>query len=156
MKIPVAQAIRASGWTVDLPAEGSSMEPLIFAGDSVTVAMGRVERMTIGDLVCFQRGDAVVVHRILEVTGDGRLLLEKGDAERAGSWIREDQVLGRVVKIRGERLAERPAGSARHRFSRFEHRLSAMLRRTGWQVPAVMVRVWSWGKRRLRRSAVGR
>lgn len=67
-----------AAWVV---ASGSSMQPLIQAGDELYVEFGP-RRYRLGDIVVFPEGGRFVAHRVVGWTWQGgqRLLLTRGDA----------------------------------------------------------------------------
>lgn len=79
--------------------EGSSMAPAVRAGDVLVyrkVAVAPAAR----DLVVFEHGDSLVVHRVVAVLRGGRLST-KGDANRSldPMPVESDAVRGEVVLV---------------------------------------------------------
>src|SRR5690348_11539286 len=74
------RSIAAHAW---VEVSGSSMNPLIQAGDELYVAFGR-ERPRLGEIVVFWENHRMVVHRLVQRrrTPDGEVLLTRGDASR--------------------------------------------------------------------------
>jgi len=144
-ELPPIPVLRETRWTFDLPITGHSMEPLLRAGDAVTVACCPVEEVRPGDLICFRRAGDMVLHRLVEMRTDR--WYEKGDAEEGGQWIRPDDVLGKASLING-----RPLDAARQvsalRLARFERRLRNALPRIRY--PRFCRALWrKWKARRL-------
>lgn len=136
---PPAAALRQSGWTLDLPVEGHSMEPLLRAGDTVTVCCEATDAWHPGEVVCFQRGPDAMVHRLIEQDAAGKWF-EKGDAESGGSWIDSHDIMGRVTHCNGVPFKD-PHRRRCVQIGRWERRLSSRLRRVGWR-PARWSAVW--------------
>ncbi len=85
-----------------MPVSGRSMLPLIRPGDAVLVQYGHTA-LRRGDICVFRQGDALVVHRVLQVTPGqhGMLLLTRGDAAAHTDRPVPAQVLvGRVQALR--------------------------------------------------------
>ncbi len=125
--VPQPSVLRQSGWSLDLPVEGHSMEPLLREGDAVTVVCESTAAWEPGDIICFRRENSFVLHRLIEQRSDGTWF-EKGDAEAGGSWIDADAVVGLVTRVNGAPLNDRCRGHVLG-FSRWEGRASHGLRR---------------------------
>jgi signal peptidase I len=85
-------------------AAGSSMWPLITAGDWIRVDGCRAPQ--VGDVIVVAVGPRLIAHRLVERHGSGRraLLITKGDAEAwADAPVQAGAVLGVVGAIRHER-----------------------------------------------------
>jgi signal peptidase I len=96
----LALVIVATGWTHGvLSVQGGSMEPALHAGDLV-VYQRRSARVRAGDMVLFEHGDALVVHRVAAVLRDGRLRTY-GDANRSLDVdpVEPQSVRGRIVAV---------------------------------------------------------
>jgi len=73
-----------------------SMEPTIAMDDLILVAQG--EEYTENDIVVYQSGSMLVVHRILEVQPD--TVITQGDANNApDAPVRKEMIKGKVVGI---------------------------------------------------------
>jgi signal peptidase I len=85
--------------TRQLTVKGSSMRPFLNDGDRVVVRPFDVEKMKIGDIVCF--GKPVTCHRVIRKSREnGRLVvLEKGDRRLTGTRIPANEISGKVVTI---------------------------------------------------------
>lgn len=85
----------AGGGTARLQVSGDSMAPLIARGDEVIVETAAADELHIGDVVVFDPGDGLLMHRLL--TRQGERLVTRGDkmATPDHSWAPE-QLLGRV------------------------------------------------------------
>ncbi len=98
--------IVALGWTHGvLFVEGRSMEPTLFPGDLIVYRRVAVEPAR-GDIVVFDHGATLVVHRIAEAGSDGTLRT-KGDAN-------EDPDVTPLERsaVRGEIVGVVPGGRA--------------------------------------------
>ncbi len=82
-----------------LPVTGTSMEPVLRAGDAVVVRYGTTVQIALGDLVVFERDGWSVVHRVITIRGRAgqRRLLERGDRSPVGTWIDAAEVVGVVL-----------------------------------------------------------
>ena len=94
---------------------GDSMAPALRHGDRLVIQHGN-EKLRIGDVIVYAHDGKTVAHRLVRRVRcpDGeRRLLAKGD--RSAFWdpaIHRDQVLGKVVAIRGPK-GDRPLTSPR-------------------------------------------
>ncbi|HZS41919.1 MAG TPA: hypothetical protein VFF06_34050 [Polyangia bacterium] len=91
-----AEALSA-GLTVELPAGGVSMLPLLRAGDVLTIVPTRRESLRTGDVAFVPRGAGWVAHRVISTAP----LETRGDSCAASDGpIAPGAVLGRVVAFR--------------------------------------------------------
>ena len=79
-----------------LPAEGKSMYPLIKHGDKVYIKFCKPEKIKVGDIVAFRRGNTTIVHRLLKKI-DSSIFLEKGDFQRRAQPVEQKHILGKVL-----------------------------------------------------------
>lgn len=88
----------SEGETVAITARGSSMMPT-FRSDMDTLEMSAVtpEELSVGDVVLFNRGDQVCVHRIIEINGDRLVLRGDGNPKSAREHARVSDVFARVT-----------------------------------------------------------
>lgn len=109
---------------------GTSMWPTLHAADKVTVAHSNAYRR--GDLILFDDGAQLVVHRLLDVDSQGRYIT-KGDNRRTlDAPVSADQILGRVITIvRADKTIPIRPNRQRllRRFLRFAWLISAVQRR---------------------------
>lgn len=77
---------------------GISMEPLFLAGHEVLLDPCPATELRRGDLVAFERGGGVVLHRVLGVDATGDVV-EKGDNVAASSRVAAGDVLGRATTL---------------------------------------------------------
>lgn len=92
---------RADGAVRWLEAIGISMQPTLPPGSRLLVDFGRRDAR-IGEIVLFERRDAIVAHRIVATRGHGAglALIPKGDGEPyPDGAIRPDDVLGVVRQV---------------------------------------------------------
>jgi len=83
-----------------------SMAPLITTGDQICVRKTPLDRIHIGDIITFWKGDTLVTHRVIRTCiGEGGVcFLERGDAIGQHELCSGHAVLGRVVAVKkGER-----------------------------------------------------
>ncbi len=90
-------AVWLSDKPIIVPVRGTSMAPFLKDGDRVEVTLGERSSFGRGDLILFQRGEDVVVHRFLASESDR--LLEKGDAQARGNWSAWPRCPGLVVAL---------------------------------------------------------
>jgi hypothetical protein len=94
--VAAIERLRA-GRATSLEIEGTSMEPLLVAGETVRVEPCRPEDLRVGDLVAFERDGRVILHRVLRRgarTGD---VTEKGDNAALPTRVAPCRVLGRAT-----------------------------------------------------------
>lgn len=90
--------ILAAGESVTIRATGRSMTPTFRdAVDKVTISSCNPNDIAVGDVVLFDRGDTICLHRVIEV--DGRRLTIRGDgnSHSALEYADADKVIGRVI-----------------------------------------------------------
>jgi signal peptidase I len=88
----------ASDEAASLRVMGNSMIPLIRKGDIVFVRVHSTDKLSLGDIVVFQRGVEYVTHRYLK--DNGTMLLTKGDNSILPDVrIDKQAILGRVYQI---------------------------------------------------------
>jgi signal peptidase len=84
-----------------IPLSGS-MRPQMEVGDLAILVKVRPEKIGVGDVIQFHRGEGMVIHRVHEVrTEGGRSFITKGDANSVPDLdpVLPEQVLGRVIKV---------------------------------------------------------
>jgi len=117
----IVEALRA-GRSVPLRVTGHSMAPFLSPGQRVLLAHCSAQSLKAGDLVAFERGCRVVLHRVLAVHSG--TVIEKGDNVRQETAVAQKQILGRAVAVLGPRTVS--LMQPRHRASgRWLARLSA-------------------------------
>jgi signal peptidase I len=107
---PIAAKLRADG-SVCFRVLGASMFPWLRSGDLVFVRSFTYEQASRGDVVLFERGGRLFVHRVIQaaVAGAGArqrgALITKGDAlDSADEPVTRAEFLGRVIRVhRGNR-----------------------------------------------------
>ena len=79
--------------------QGSSMLPTLRPGDEVELQSTPTFQIKRGDVVAFQQGERLFVHRVIERCGDGKLLT-RGDAlTQPDVPISNQQLLGVVESV---------------------------------------------------------
>lgn len=73
------ERIRAQKRSATISAEGTSMEPTIFAGDPLNVDPSEVTQLKAGDVILFQQGRTMIVHRVCEIDEAHQEIICKGD-----------------------------------------------------------------------------
>jgi len=90
-------ALLAEGKQVTIPVKGFSMLPFI-RGEKDLVVLEKPGELRRGDIVLFRIGNRYIMHRILEVKGDGLEIM--GDGVLANrEHVTRDDVCGRAVSI---------------------------------------------------------
>jgi signal peptidase I len=108
---PIAARLRANG-SVCFRVLGASMFPWVRSGDLVFVRKFAFEQVSRGDVILFERGERLFVHRVLRGTksvagrasnsvGDlSNALVTKGDAlDRVDTPVSRAEFLGRVIRV---------------------------------------------------------
>lgn len=97
-----ADAVQQFG-AQELKAGGSSMRPAIWPGDRLVIQAADSTQISIGDVVAFRRGSAIVAHRVV-AAADGAAsshLLTRGDRlSDVDEPIAPSALLGRVMVVR--------------------------------------------------------
>ena len=95
----------ATGWVKVL---GSSMQPLLEAGDEILVSLCNPEEIREGDLAVFGEFGRLTAHRIVKRVDSpqGTLFMEKGDGNLWASFIAPERLQGKAhaVSKKGKRL----------------------------------------------------
>lgn len=96
----VAELWKRSGREIVARFGGRSMQPTIPPGAEVVLRCG--EAAEVGDVIAFVADDRPIVHRIVAVTPDRRLVLTCGDAHVLPDPPITDRsrIIGRVVSVR--------------------------------------------------------
>jgi len=100
-----------------LPMLSGSMAPALLPGDVLTVRPASSANIHRGDIVVLRIGNKLIAHRLVFVTRLGRIvvLVEKGDANNAASFVDPGSVAGIVVSAsrNGQVVMERSGTSRR-------------------------------------------
>ncbi len=78
VRTELAATLLREGRTVELPATGTSMRPLIPPGGVVRVEPARADDVRLGDIVLVDDGEGLVCHRLIYATG--AVVVTRGDA----------------------------------------------------------------------------
>ena len=109
-----------TGVPVRLRVTGTSMVPVLWPGDCVTLHPAMVGDLRLGDVVAFAREARVIVHRIVDQTGDANtpVWITRGDDQQhEDSPILCAELLGVVTTVR-RFGADRPIDSRPSRTAR--------------------------------------
>jgi hypothetical protein len=126
--VVIVEALRA-GKSIPLRITGRSMYPFLSPGEVVLLEPCPVQSLEAGDLVAFERGWRVILHRVLAIH-PGKVI-EKGDNVRQETVVEGRQVLGRAKAVVGQRTVS--LMQPRYRAAgRLLARLSALHGRIHW------------------------
>jgi hypothetical protein len=81
-------------------AFGSSMEPVIPSGSSVTIEPVDLDKVELGDIVVAEVGGSTMLHLVKAIDVDRRLVEISGTSATSG-WTRFDRVYGICTRIGG-------------------------------------------------------
>ena len=91
----LAAEMLREGHTVDLPALGSSMRPLIAPGGVIRVAPASADRVRPGDVVLVDAGGHLVCHRLVYAAA-GRIVTRGDNATASDPPLPAGALIGRV------------------------------------------------------------
>lgn len=97
----VLEALRQTG-SISIRAMGTSMLPGIWPGDLLRIERADATRIVKGEIVLFERGERLFVHRVQEIcNGSGSVMLTtRGDSlPHADPPFGDSALLGRVTKV---------------------------------------------------------
>jgi signal peptidase I len=97
----VLEALRQTG-SVSIRAMGTSMLPGIWPGDVLRIERAAAARIAKGEVVLFERGERLFVHRVREIqTGSGSIVFTtRGDSlPHIDPPFEESALLGRVTQV---------------------------------------------------------
>jgi len=102
-KLPLFDLWKEAGRVIDVEIAGSSMRPFIRPGDTISLRPMGGHELKMGDLITFWQDGNLIVHRFIKrrMVDKTVRLCQKGDNLSGWSWIPADEVLGKVVSIRG-------------------------------------------------------
>lgn len=95
------EARAEAGRSSCVPIAGTSMCPLLRPGDIVEVVFGRA-RPRVGQILVYQAGDQVIVHRLICRRGNGILLLAGDSRRQADPPVPREAVIGRAISVGGD------------------------------------------------------
>ena len=96
------EALR-QGQSLRFQVVSNSMSPVLCVGDIVYIEPAKANEIRVGDIAAFETPGGMVIHRIARCkqTRERIRLLQMSDVELLHpSWIEEQAVAGRVVKVR--------------------------------------------------------
>jgi signal peptidase I len=79
-----------------------SMAPLINTGDQICVRKTALDRIHVGDIITFWKGEVLVTHRVIRTClREGSVcFVERGDAVGHHALCRGQSVIGRVIAVK--------------------------------------------------------
>ena len=114
------------GQSLRFQVVSNSMSPVLCAGDTVYIEPVKANELRVGDIAAFETPGGMMIHRIVRCkqTQDRIRLLQMSDVELHPSWVEEQAVAGRVVKVqRRTRQAD-----LRHPIARWSGMVTARIR----------------------------
>ena len=145
----VIEEALATGTTVRLRAEGTSMYPTIRDGEAISIAAVSPDEVVRGDVLLCRHDTRVLAHRVVGVTthGAGRVFQLRGDA-KAGcdSPVGADDVVGQVIAVQrnGRLVGLRGRGARlRHTARTAASRARSLVLSTTTVLPRAIISWWS-------------
>lgn len=86
---------------LSLRASGNSMWPLVAPTTTFLVHPLGEQKLRVGDIIAFELGGRLVIHRLYAITPRGRLLCKGDWRTHLDPPLHREQVLGRVVAVQG-------------------------------------------------------
>lgn len=86
------------GTVVQFTATGSMLPTLDSRAVGVAEELGAAVRVSIGDIVVFDRAGTWVTHRVVDVAADGSAFIS-GDNVRSDGWVPRSQIRYRLVAL---------------------------------------------------------
>jgi signal peptidase I len=102
----VLAAWKKGGRERSVKITGSSMQPLIKEGDTITfVPLRNADSLKTGDIAVFQRGTGLIAHRIIgkSIAAGTVYFTERGDNMFSPAPVPAHDIIGRVTKIESGR-----------------------------------------------------
>lgn len=95
------------GKKVNVSILGNSMEPVMTAGDIITLIHFSENELSIGKIIAYYTPgkEYLTIHRVIEIDWDCRMLLERGDNCNSGNWIPFENVVAFAVSKNGKYLS---------------------------------------------------
>src|SRR5258708_22475265 len=95
------QAVR-QGQSLWFRVASNSMRPLLRKDDEVYIQSAQAHEIRLGEIAAFETASGLIIHRIISIqrTAAGVRLLQMSDVELLASWVKEEAIAGRVVRIR--------------------------------------------------------
>lgn len=103
----VARDLLLQGRSATFTVMGISMLPSIRSGDAVTI-VPRQSEPRVGDIVAICKNNRLLVHRVIAVDAHGGLVTAGDGLATADGYSTQDEVVGVVIAVNGERP---PTGS---------------------------------------------
>ncbi|MFB3904877.1 MAG: S24/S26 family peptidase [Acidobacteriota bacterium] len=118
MRKALLELLKASRKPFTLRVRGESMLPALATDDEVRVTPCTAPEIEIGEIVAYHADRGIAVHRVLRrVTRDQAVkLYQAGDNLQGGSWLTDNQVVGKVTAvIRSNTDGKEPSGALTRR-----------------------------------------
>jgi len=98
------QEVCRSGGSLNFKILSASMKPTIEVGDVVKVSRVEPSRVRVGDILAFQVGQNVVVHRVIDKRWSDQQLSfrHRGDAGGISGKIAAEHLIGKVLAVKRE------------------------------------------------------
>src|SRR5947209_4816431 len=95
------QAVR-QGQSLWFRVASNSMFPLLRLGDEVYIQPASAHEIRCGEIAAFETSRGLVIHRIVAIqqTAASIRLLQMSDVELLPSWVKEQEIVGKVSIIR--------------------------------------------------------
>lgn len=123
----VSDVVRISG-EVTLKLMGTSMLPVIWPGDLVTVRPCDVSELAVGQIILYRREGILTAHRIVRVRRE-HLILRGDSLDRCDPPVEMDQVVGCVCSVRRNGVAVSLGQGLHRRIASFAISRSELCRR---------------------------
>ena len=110
----LVHSVARSCGEVRLKVTGSSMLPVVWPGDEITVTRREVAELQPGEIVLYRRDGGLTAHRIERIAHDH--LITRGDSlPSSDPPVRPDEIVGRVLSIFRNGRSVRPERSSASR-----------------------------------------
>jgi len=84
---------------------GNSMHPLFKNGQTLMIDCKLSDKIQVGDIVIFKNMERLIAHRVVAICSNNnqRYYIEKGDNQLTYGLVRQDDLLGKVTAIDGNK-----------------------------------------------------
>jgi len=92
---------------INLKVHGNSMYPKLKPGDCVFLDINNRSKYKVGDIIVFFQNDNLIIHRLVKIKKckNSILYCQKGDNKKGWSWIKQDQIIGKIAGIDNQESA---------------------------------------------------